>query len=72
MIGGTPSYDLLIGLLYMTPKTKNSIVASRMRRICVGNTQLKWITTVLLIQVEDILALLMHPNQVRSIRGRQM
>ena len=72
MNGGTPSYDLLMGLMYMISKTKNSVVVSHMRPICVGNTRLKWITTVLLIQVEDVLAHLVHPSQVGSIRGRQM
>ena len=52
---GTPSYDLLMGLMYMIPKMKNSIVVSRVRPICVSNTRLKRITTVLFILVEDYL-----------------
>ena len=54
--GGTSCYDLLMGLMYMLPKTKNSVIVQRMRPICVGNTRLKWISIVLLILVEDILA----------------
>ena len=70
--GDTLSSNLLIGLMYMIPKTNHSFVVSRMCPICVGNTRLKWITTVLFIQIEEILAQSVHPSQVDSIRGRQM
>ena len=69
-VGRTPSYDLLMGLMYMIPKTQK--VVSRMRPISVGNTWLKWITTMLLIHIEDVLAQFVHPSQVGSLRGRQM
>ena len=72
MNGASPSYDLLIGPMYMFPKTKNSVVVSKMRPICVGTICLKGIVTVLLIQIEDSLWQLVHPNQVGSIRGRDM
>ena len=70
--GASPSYDLLMGLMYMIPKTRNSVVVSIMRLICVGNTCLGCISLVLVIQVEDVLAQLVHPMQVGSIKGIQM
>ena len=65
MNGASPSYDLPMGLMYMIPRTKNSVVVSKMWPICVGNTRLKRITTVLLIQIEDILAQLVQNNSLK-------
>ena len=53
--GGAPSYDLLMVLMYMIPKTKNSVVVFYMRPIFVGNTRQKCIIIVVLISIQDIL-----------------
>ena len=40
----------------------------KLRPSCVRNTLLKWITTALPIQIEDVLGQLVHPSQVGSVK----
>lgn len=60
------------GLVRVVPKVPGSLLVSDMRPICLQNMSIKWMTAIVLRQLEDFLAAVIPRSQKGCVKGRQM
>ena len=70
--GGSLPAEWTLALVRPIPKTAGAIGVQDQRPIALQQVKTKWLMTVILVQVEDALALLVPQEQKAYVRGRRM
>ena len=59
-------------ILTPIPKSSGTPTPNKLRQLVLQNVVLKWLSTIILCQLEDLLAHLVPPEQKAFLRGRKM